>query len=140
MLRTASSGLGDTLRDAEGSFLGGFMHFVEDVHSAKQAELLACLYGARIALERGWRPLIIESDCLEVVTEVDSSSDCLSMLGVLVEDLREVLVLLSSARLVHTRRPANQVAHILAQEAYQLQDVSIFFGCCSPVCGGCFKL
>ncbi|KAL6197433.1 hypothetical protein ACLB2K_033042 [Fragaria x ananassa] len=49
-----------------------FMHFLVDVHRAKQAELLACLYGAKVALESVVVPLIVESEGLEVVSEVNS--------------------------------------------------------------------
>lgn len=49
-----------------------FMHFLVDVRRAKQAELLACLYGAKVAWESVVVPLVVESEGLAVVSKVNS--------------------------------------------------------------------
>ena len=84
-------GLGGVFRDHTGLFLHGFRHSVMIANSAKHAELLALLLGVQTALEHHLTPLIVETDCLELVTALSSSSLDQSDLGFLLADLRELL-------------------------------------------------
>ncbi|XP_024178589.1 uncharacterized protein LOC112184556 [Rosa chinensis] len=61
-------GLGGVFRDHIGLFLHGFRHSVMTANSAKHAGLLALLLGVQTALENHLTPLIVETDCLELVT------------------------------------------------------------------------
>ncbi|XP_062013785.1 uncharacterized protein LOC133730151 [Rosa rugosa] len=109
------TGLGGVFRDHVGTFLHGFRHSVTIAQSARHAELLALILGVQLAIDHHLTPLIVESDCLDLVSALSSSSlDC-SELGFLLVDLRTLLHEALDARVLKVARQANSVAHILAQ-------------------------
>jgi hypothetical protein len=111
------AGLGGVFRDSEGNFLGGFVDFLPSIVSAKHGEMLALLLGVKVAYNRSLVPLIVESDCLDLVQAITSNSLDSSELGFLIEDIRQDLQTASAASIHHVRRSANNVAHLLAREA-----------------------
>ncbi|PRQ30072.1 putative ribonuclease H-like domain-containing protein [Rosa chinensis] len=114
---TTRTGLGGVFRDHIGLFLHGFRHSIMTANSAKHAELLALLLGVQTALANHLTPLIVETDCLELVTALSSSSLDHSDLGFLLADLRELLHEALDACVHKVGRQANGAAHILAQDA-----------------------
>ncbi|KAK9932942.1 hypothetical protein M0R45_020161 [Rubus argutus] len=73
--------------------------------------------GVKEACSRHLVPLIVESDCLNIVQALHSNSLDNSVLGYLIGDLRQLLLTAFAASLIHVRRSANGVAHILARDA-----------------------
>ncbi|KAL6201495.1 hypothetical protein ACLB2K_025209 [Fragaria x ananassa] len=69
---------------AVGERLGGRQHICA-------AELHAVLLGLDIAKQNGWSCFMVKSDCLEVVSLVNSNEECFA--GVLVEEVRGLLPL-----------------------------------------------
>lgn len=112
--------LGCVFRDSKGSFLGGFYHHQLHVSSARHAELLALLLGVGVARSHSFVPLVVESDCLDLVRATNSSSLDDLEFDFLVDDLRHALHAFSTATLRHVRRTANMVVHLIAREAIKL--------------------
>ena len=78
-------------------------------------EALALLSGLRLAEELGCRSIIVESDSMEVVEAVVHPDDYRGTGAVIIDDCREVLMILGRATLQHYPREANQAAHELAR-------------------------
>lgn len=64
--------------------------------------------------------LLIESDCVVVVQAVNSSTTDWSELGFLVEDFCDLFAQVSTAKLIHVCRSANEAAHFVARDALHL--------------------
>ncbi|XP_024171849.1 uncharacterized protein LOC112177834 [Rosa chinensis] len=114
---TGCTGVGGIFRDSRGSCVGGFRHYVSISNSARHGELLALLYGVKLAIAHHFVPLMVEIDCQDLVTAIESSSLNWTELGFLVHDLEELLKAASNAQVCYVHRSANRVAHTLAQKA-----------------------
>ncbi|XP_024179300.1 uncharacterized protein LOC112185289 [Rosa chinensis] len=86
-----SIGVGGVFRDFEGSCFGGFRHTLPTASSARHAELVALLMGVQLAISHQFVPLIVETDCQDLVQAVVNDSLDHSVLGYLSGDLREAL-------------------------------------------------
>ncbi|KAL6197123.1 hypothetical protein ACLB2K_032735 [Fragaria x ananassa] len=78
------------------------------------AELLAVLLGLDIAKQNGWSYFMVKSDCLEVVSMVNSNEECFA--GVLVEEVRGLLPLYNASGFSHVSRRAHGAAHEVAKK------------------------
>jgi hypothetical protein len=65
----------------------------------------------------GFQRTIFEGDSLNVVNALCMEGSCWNRFGQLIEDTKERLSSLHSAKVRHTLREANQAAHILAKFA-----------------------
>ena len=108
---TTPIGIGAICRDSDGSCLGGFQHSDSSVGSAKHAELVALFLGLQFAIQHHFSPLILETDCFELVQAVSGTSMDHSEFGFLISDLRELL-LESNSRLIHVKEVPT-LLHIL---------------------------
>jgi hypothetical protein len=81
------------------------------------AETFAALTAIIVCLEQNFQDVIFEGDALQVVKEVNSDKHCSSYYGHLVEDVKQGLKRLKSAKFSHVRRSANVSAHELAMVA-----------------------
>ncbi|XP_024178083.1 uncharacterized protein LOC112184012 [Rosa chinensis] len=109
--------LGVVFRNHEGVVLGGFRHTVMVSSSAQHAELLALLQGVQLAIDQNFTPVIVETDCMDLVHTISGSSLHQSELGFLIDDMRNMLHDALDAKVVFGSRQVNLVAHTLAQEA-----------------------
>ncbi|XP_024196347.1 uncharacterized protein LOC112199586 [Rosa chinensis] len=123
------AGLGGVFRDHNGAFLFGFRHTFAAAHFARHAELLALVLGVQLAIDNHLTPLLVETDCLDLVSTISSSSLDLSELGFLLVDLRVLLHDAQNARVLKVGRQANNVAHLLAQEAKHADYQLDLFSC-----------
>ncbi|XP_024178154.1 uncharacterized protein LOC112184104 [Rosa chinensis] len=129
---TGLAGLGGIFLDHEGSVVGGFRHTLEVANSPRHAELLALIHGVQLALDHHLTPLVVESDCMDLVQAIPGSSLDHSDLGFLLSDLRALLIAALGARVGYGKRTTNLVAHSLAQEAKDGQFSVNFFTNCPP--------
>jgi hypothetical protein len=70
-----------------------------------------------LAKESGLLDIILEGDALQVVNEINLAIPSLSKIGHFTDDIRSVLYSLRSFRVIHVKREANFVAHMLAKAA-----------------------
>ncbi|XP_024200160.1 uncharacterized protein LOC112203423 [Rosa chinensis] len=118
---TRQGGLGFVIRDSNSSMLVGGAMPLRNLLSAEHAEILACQAAVRFVLDHNMMPAVIETDSLLVKQQaaINSSSNT-SLLGRLYDDISEVLRSIPNVQIIHTRREANQVAHLLADHAKSL--------------------
>ncbi|KAL6129351.1 hypothetical protein ACLB2K_072702 [Fragaria x ananassa] len=105
------TGVGGVFRHANGTFLRGFQHSLPHAASIRHAELHVLIKGLEYALSDHLVPLIVETDCQELVYAIIGHSLDHSDLGFLISDLKQLLQQVDSAILCHVRREGNMVAY-----------------------------
>ncbi|KAF7842623.1 putative ribonuclease H protein At1g65750 family [Senna tora] len=108
------AGVGGILRNDEGAWVGGFSEYI-GVRSNMFAELLAIKKGLMLSLDLGLRRLEVESDCLECIKLIKQDVGATHQLGIILQDIRELMKPFESISINHIFREANQCADGLAR-------------------------
>lgn len=96
--------------------------------SVEEAEARAALIGLQ-ALGNVFRgPVELELDCKTVVDCLNSDGTCLAPYYGVIQDIKAALAGFASAKVSHTGRSSNTLAHELAVEARQRGDTLIIAG------------
>jgi hypothetical protein len=111
--QTGEASSGVVIQDAEGSILLSAWKTLENMASVEEAE--ACLEGSRLAVEWIKLPILIESDCAELVKALGTGGGRWSRWVGTISEIKAVSRLLQECNYVHVRRDSNQVAHELAK-------------------------
>ena len=90
--------------------------------SPEVAETLALLEGVRLAIMFDWQQVILESDCLGLITAMNSTTPCLTAGGHLVDEIKTLRPFFSIVIFKHLYRSANFVAHNLAKQVDRDKD------------------
>lgn len=77
-------------------------------------EALAFLHGLQIAINHGWRSVIMESDCLQLVNSLSRATSSLASFGAILESCVELFPLFQNISFCYIRRLGNVLAHRLA--------------------------
>lgn len=109
------AGIGVVARDHLGRVIDWRRRRLEHVCCPEIAETLAVVAGIDLAQAKGWMNVILESDCLLVVNDLNSSTLSLSAAGQFIEDSKNRSCFFSSLSFQFVRRSANSLAHVLAQ-------------------------
>lgn len=107
-------GIGVVVRDSLGNLIMAVGERLGGRQQICAAELLAVLLGLDIAKQNGWSYFMVKSDCLEVVSMVNSNEECFA--GVLVEEVRGLLPLYNASGFSHVSRRAHGAAHEVAKK------------------------
>ncbi|PNT64330.1 hypothetical protein BRADI_4g27666v3 [Brachypodium distachyon] len=83
--------------------------------NAEMAEAVACLEGLKLALDVGSLPLILESDCLSVISQLKGDPQTLSSLRLIIQDIHRLTTFDPGIRYQYTSQANNGVAHELAK-------------------------
>ena len=118
-----SGGGGVVLRDYHGIFVAGACHFFLATTDPEVAELLACCRGVLLAQENDVQKVVFEMDSLNAVRKINNIQKDLSMMGQVVQEIKELLTQFQEVRVVWVRRSANVVTHRLDRES-----------CCRELC------
>ena len=79
------------------------------------AEAEAIKRGLKLALQKGFRDVVVESDCLKVINAINKSSPLLSYLEFLLHEIEILSHVFSIINFQHVFREANKVAHNLVK-------------------------
>lgn len=108
-------GVGVVFRDDRGGFVGAMGQRIDQRLRPRTAELFAIKLGLEFAMESGWGAFQIEGDCMEVVTLLSGNGVCLNGDGVVVEEVKRLMVTLHIPGALYVSREANMVAHSIAR-------------------------
>jgi hypothetical protein len=111
------AGAGMVLRDEAGSLIFSSCWFLHNCKEALEAEIFACMEGLGLALARSEKPIIIDTDCAQLVSMVTSTAVDRSPYSSLVSEIK---LLGSSGRLcsfAKVDRGQVRVSHVLANFA-----------------------
>ncbi|CAL2268928.1 unnamed protein product [Prunus armeniaca] len=88
---------------------------VTDIFLAVQVEAIVAREGAIMAVEKGFSNYVIESDSLQIITALRTTTTDRSVIGLIVEDTKSLMARVTGEVTTHIRRTANIVADCLAQ-------------------------
>ncbi|XVF36672.1 hypothetical protein REPUB_Repub19eG0077500 [Reevesia pubescens] len=114
-IQTHKARLGVVARNCSGEVMFFAVEVKENVTSALVAELLAIWIGMILAKEWNIRSIIIESECMVAANEVNKFENSLVERGCLVEDIKDLSSFFNYCNIFHTRKSANNLAHVLTK-------------------------
>ncbi|KAK9030169.1 hypothetical protein V6N11_031600 [Hibiscus sabdariffa] len=111
---TAVSGV--IIRDNNGHSLGARSKMNCHIASSFAAEAHAAINGLQLALDLGFRYVILEGDSLSVIKKLKSEKEDFSEISALIWDAKQLSRAFSLCQFRFTPRDSNKVAHAMAQE------------------------
>jgi len=128
-----SGGWGFLIRDSDGDVVSAGWGRVNHLLNAFQAEVIACMHGVQTAINLGIGRLILETDALLIKQAWDSNREDLSVVGLLIEELKSLSSLnFTSCDCFHIPRDCNKAAHALAAFGVGSTEGSEHFECEVP--------
>ena len=124
--------LGMVLRDHTGSILLSAVKRVGEVECPLQAELLAILFGLEECRSQLLQSLIIESDSLLAVREIEIRHESFSERFSIILDIIHVAQHYTGRQFCHISRLTNKCAHMLTKIPCHLGDYKIWKNSLSP--------
>ena len=109
---------GAIIRDHTGGVVAMGQRYLSHVGDAPVAEAYALLDGLRLAEQVGCNRIIVNSDCMQVVTTIREGFSATTAAAVYDECL-SIWMTFSSISIEHCNRDANQVAHELAKKLFR---------------------
>ncbi|KAK4425121.1 hypothetical protein Salat_1706000 [Sesamum alatum] len=95
---TNSTGVGILTCDSSRTCIGWRKRHVSFKASPEHIELLAAATAVEFGKENGWEQIIVEGNCLSVISKLESTEPDSSVLGYLVQDFREIAKLFRSCK------------------------------------------
>ncbi|VVA23718.1 PREDICTED: reverse mRNAase [Prunus dulcis] len=124
---TAEGGVGLVVRDSVGAFVAGKALHFDNIYYATQVEAIAAREGAILAVERGFTNYIIESDSLQIVSALRTTTTDRYVISPIVEDTKSLLSPIIGDVITHICRTANRVADRMARFARNIGTVATWF-------------
>uniref|UniRef100_A0A803Q9L8 Reverse transcriptase domain-containing protein n=1 Tax=Cannabis sativa TaxID=3483 RepID=A0A803Q9L8_CANSA len=120
-----SFGWGFVARDHDGSFLKAHQSSKLGLVRADIAEAVAIKEALSWIKANNWQNVQVESDCLNVVSAINSKIHMFSPYGSLINDSKNLLSLLFNVSVSFVKRSANNVTHFLARDSYSKADCTL---------------
>jgi ribonuclease HI len=122
--RVSSAGV--IIRDHDGKFLVASHHFMSGHLEPELAEALALRRAVELALEEGVCNAIFESDCLSLISRINSGLEDRSSVGIIAAGIKHLVKDFTSVSFRHVRRALNEAAHLLAKSCVNVNSSFIF--------------
>ncbi|KAF5454868.1 hypothetical protein F2P56_024501 [Juglans regia] len=123
-------GVGIILRDNASTVLMAVSMRESEVNDLAKIELVAMLKGLQLCLTMDIKDLILESDSLLTVNQLNEDTNSWSFLGNIIKETKHLLTRFRSCIVRHIGCMRHLVAHRLARYAWHIQDVSMWSGSC----------
>ncbi|CAI9761065.1 unnamed protein product [Fraxinus pennsylvanica] len=122
------AGIGAVLRDQARKVLMVASKGEREVVDPEMIEFLAVLRGLQFVVYMSISQLIIESDCLFVVSQLnDSEFVAISPWASIIADIRHLLFAFLDVKISHVSRLGNGVAHKLARHAWEVESIQMWW-------------
>lgn len=121
-----SIGLGGVVRDAHGEVMVACCGKMAGRFEVDVAEALAIRFVLLISWEAGYIEVMVESDCLKLISHLKKKTVQTSSFGVIVHDNLTLAESFSRMCFSHTCRSGNKVAHTLAQLSRSFSETRIW--------------
>ncbi|RLN34987.1 hypothetical protein C2845_PM03G29800 [Panicum miliaceum] len=109
---SGEGGIGVVIRDERGGVQLTAWKYINNCDNAEEVEALACREGLKLPVEWCRQSLILESDCISLVSALRQEKTR-SQLGFILDEVLEWGDQLEDCKIVHTRRERNGVVHKL---------------------------
>lgn len=100
-------GDGCVIQNVNGDMLGATGLRLNQRLELYVCELFAIKLGPEFAIEHGWGPLEVETDCLEAIQMVNGAKECFNAIGVMVEETWKLMYQMQVSEIMYTPREAN---------------------------------
>ncbi|XP_065638086.1 uncharacterized protein LOC136071113 [Quercus suber] len=120
------AGIGVAIRDSSGAIIGALSQKIALPHSVELAEALAARRAVVFAQELSIANVLVEGDCLKVVSALRDPAGCHTLYGHIVEDTHCLASQFQSYGFSHVRRRGNLLAHALARRAVSSADFDVW--------------
>ncbi|XP_042972972.1 uncharacterized protein LOC122304773 [Carya illinoinensis] len=127
-LNQHSAGIGAILRDSKGEVLMAASKKEHEVRDATSIEMLAIFRGLQLTAHLGIQHLIIESDALTLVQELQKPKPSMALVGNVIRDTKELMSLFHMCEVRYTMRSCNEAAHKLARHAWHVSNINLWWG------------
>lgn len=127
-----NSSVGVVIRDVNGKVLAACCSYLQGQYSVEEVEAMAMERGVLLAKDLKLPHIILESDALNVVSNITAANSS-GWLGHVYHGILGLLSSFSSWNVKHVKRDYNKAAHILAQYARQKEESYVWEGVCPPV-------
>ncbi|KAK4435385.1 hypothetical protein Salat_0701900 [Sesamum alatum] len=117
-----AAGIRVIARSSNGTCVGWRKRLLPFKAAPEHCEMLAAATAVFFGKEKGWNHVMIEGDCLLVITKLTNEDQDFSTLGNLVQDIKNNSKDFSFCRFIHVPREANILAHRLARDANSNSD------------------
>ena len=121
-----TAGLGVVIRDEHGQVMVSLSECIPLPSTVIEVEVLAARRGMELAVETGFRNIVLESDSQILIKALREDSYSLASFGHLVQDIQVIASYLSSSNFNHVRRQCNGLAHSLARRAKNLSQSNVW--------------
>ncbi|XP_042959454.1 uncharacterized protein LOC122294624 [Carya illinoinensis] len=121
------AGIGAILCDSSGHVLMAVSKIELALEDPKTVELLAVFRGMQLCISMGISALEVESDCLLLVQALQQEDMSNSLLGNLFSEVKRLCNYFSSVSFVHVYREGNRAAHLLARNAWRVEDIDMWW-------------
>ncbi|XP_024164256.1 uncharacterized protein LOC112171284 [Rosa chinensis] len=124
---TRQGGFGFVIRDSDGQFIVGGGGPLSQLLSPEHAELSAFQAALDYIMEHDMQQVVVETDSTKVQRQLTTAAmPNTSTLGRVYDDLLMLLESQPNVTIVHARRDANKVAHLLASQASSFSQVCFY--------------
>jgi ribonuclease HI len=128
LAQSGQAGAGMILRRSDGTIVFAACRSLRFCLSALDSEISACMEGVKLALDLSQESILVETDCLELVSMVRSTNADRSCFGHLVEDLRHLFSLERIVSITKISRDQNYASHELARFAMLEDRTGVWLG------------
>ncbi|KAL0455247.1 UNVERIFIED_CONTAM: hypothetical protein Slati_0863900 [Sesamum latifolium] len=105
-------GAGILCRDPNGNCIDWLADFSPGVSAVDHAEAIALRKGVEFALRKGWKNVIFEGDCLQIINMLHQQTSDNSAMGVFISDIKEFCRPLGEFRFSFILREGNYTSHL----------------------------
>ena len=121
-----TTGLGVVIRNQHGRVMASLSEHILLPPTVLEVEALVARRGLELAVELGFRNIVLESDSQILITALREGSYSLSSIGHIVQDIKFIASYLSLINYTHVRRQCNALAHSLARRAKLVSQCQIW--------------
>lgn len=119
------AGIGVAIRDSSRAIIAALSQKIPLPYSVELAEALVAHRAVVFAQEMSIFKVLIEGDCLRVISALKVPAGCHTLYGNIVEDTHRLASQFQICSFSHVRRRGNMLAHALARRAGAFADCNV---------------
>ncbi|XP_042958135.1 uncharacterized protein LOC122293694 [Carya illinoinensis] len=118
-------GVGTIIRDWKGRVIACMRMCISLFPDPYLAEAIGALHSVKLALDIGLIQIKLEGDAINVVNDIKGNKDSWKHTGLIITDIKQLLLRFDSFIVDYVPRSCNSLAHCLARDALHINDVLV---------------
>jgi len=120
------AGIGMAVWDSDGAIIAALSQRIPLPLSVEMAEAMAVRRAVLFVQEMCLSKVLVEGDCLRVVSAMNSLVCCNTLYGNVIEESCRQANQFQACKFIHVRRGGNKLAHALARRAVSFADFNVW--------------